>query len=69
MSLISTLIEPHRVTRVFFDCRAVVPHAAELLHIEQAIERSIVRAQADDNAQELGGDAEIWGAAQLAALP
>ena len=36
MSLISTLIEPHRVTRVFFDCRAVVPNPAELLHIHTA---------------------------------
>jgi hypothetical protein len=25
MSVISTLIEPHRVTRVFFDCRALSP--------------------------------------------
>jgi hypothetical protein len=51
MSVISTLIEPHRVTRVFFDCRAVVPNPADLRRIEQAIERSIVRAQAVDDAQ------------------
>ena len=37
--------------RVFFDCCAVVPNAADLRRIEQAIERSIVRAQADDDAQ------------------
>jgi hypothetical protein len=51
MSVISTLIEPHRVTRVFFDCRAVVPNPADIRHVEQAIERSTVRAQADDDAQ------------------
>ena len=51
MSVITTLIEPHRVTRVFFDCRAVVPNPADLRRIEQAIERSIVWAQAIDDAQ------------------
>jgi hypothetical protein len=51
MSVIATLIEPHRVTRVFFDCRAAVPKTAGLRRIEQAIERSIVRARADDDAQ------------------
>jgi hypothetical protein len=39
------------VTRVFFDCRAVVPNPADLRRIEQAIERSIVRAQAVDDVQ------------------
>ena len=48
MSVISTLIEPHRVTRVFFDCRDVVPDPADLRRIEQAIERSIALPQADD---------------------
>jgi hypothetical protein len=51
MSVISTLIEPHRVTRVFFDCRAVVPNTADLWRIEQAIERSIALPQANDDAQ------------------
>jgi hypothetical protein len=51
MSVITTLIEPHRVTRVFFDCRAVVPNPADLRRIEQAIERSIVRSEADDDPQ------------------
>ena len=51
MSVITTLIEPHRVMRVFFDCRAVVPNPADLRRIEQAIERSIVWAQAIDDAQ------------------
>jgi hypothetical protein len=51
MSVISTLIEPHRVTRVFFDCRAAVPNSADLSRIEQAIERSIALPQVDDDAQ------------------
>ena len=38
MSVITTLIEPHRVTRVFFDSRAVVPNPTDLRRIEQAIE-------------------------------
>jgi hypothetical protein len=49
--VISTSIEPHRVTRVFFDCRAVVPNPADLRRIEQAIERSIALPEADDDAQ------------------
>ena len=51
MSVIATLIEPHRVTRVFFDCRAVVPNPADLPRIERAIERSIALPQVDDDAQ------------------
>jgi hypothetical protein len=51
MSVISTLIEPHRVTRVFFDCRAVVANPADLSRIEQAIKRSIALPEADDDAQ------------------
>jgi hypothetical protein len=50
MSVMSTLIEPHRVTRVFFDCRAVVLHSADQSRIEQAIERSIALPQVDDDA-------------------
>jgi hypothetical protein len=44
MSVISTLVEPHRVTRVFFDCRAVVPNPADLSRIEQAVRRSNARS-------------------------
>jgi hypothetical protein len=51
MSVISTLIEPHRVTRVFFDCRDVDPNPADLRSIEQAIKRSIALPEADDDAQ------------------
>ena len=51
MPLISTSVEPHRVTRAFFDCRAVVPKTADLRRIEQAIERSIALPEADDDAQ------------------
>jgi hypothetical protein len=49
--VIATSIEPHRVTRVFFDCRAVVPKTADLRRIQQAIERSIAVPEADDDAQ------------------
>jgi hypothetical protein len=48
MSVISTLIEPHRVTRVFFDFRAVVPSSADLRRIEQTIECSIALPQVND---------------------
>jgi hypothetical protein len=51
MPVISTSIEPHRVMRVFFDCRAVVPKTADLRRIEQAIERSIALPEANDDAQ------------------
>ena len=30
MSVISTWIEPHRVTRVFFDCRDTMPNPAHV---------------------------------------
>jgi hypothetical protein len=50
MSVISTLIEPHRVTRVFFDCRDVAPDPANQRRIEQAIERSFALAGAEDHA-------------------
>jgi hypothetical protein len=51
MSVISTSIEPHRVTRVFFDCRNAAPDPADQRHIEQAIERSIALPQVDDDTQ------------------
>jgi hypothetical protein len=52
MSVISTLIEPHRVTRVFSDCRDTMPNPADRRRIEQAIERSFALPQADDDAEE-----------------
>ena len=51
MSVISTLIEPHRVTRVFYDCRNAAPDPADQRRIEQAIERSIALPQVDDDTQ------------------
>jgi hypothetical protein len=51
MSAISALIEPHRVTRVFFDCRDGAPDPGDQRRIERAIERSIARSRADDDAQ------------------
>jgi hypothetical protein len=52
MSVISTLIEPRRVTRVFFDCRDLAPNPADQRRIEQAIKRSIALPQADDDTEE-----------------
>jgi hypothetical protein len=51
VSVISTSIEPHRVTRVFFDCRNAAPDPADQRRIEQAIERSIALPQVDEDAQ------------------
>ena len=51
MSVISTLIEPHRVTRVFFDCRDGAPDPQDQRRIERAIERSAALPQTDDDAQ------------------
>ena len=45
MSLIATKIEPHRVTRIFLDCRDAQPDPAELLRIERAIEDSARSAE------------------------
>jgi hypothetical protein len=49
--VISTSIEPHRVTRVFFDCLNAAPDPADQRRIEQAIERSIALPQVDDDTQ------------------
>jgi hypothetical protein len=40
VSVIATLIEPHRVTRVFFDCRDAIPDPTDRRLIELTIERS-----------------------------
>jgi hypothetical protein len=52
MSVIATLIEPHRVTRVFFDCRDTAANPADQRRIERAIQRSFSLPQADDDAEE-----------------
>jgi hypothetical protein len=52
MSVISTLIEPHRVMRVFFDCRDAAPDPADQRRIERAIQHSFALPQADDDAEE-----------------
>jgi hypothetical protein len=49
MSVISTLIEPHRVTRVFFDCLDLAPDPADQRRIERAIQRSFALLQSDDD--------------------
>jgi hypothetical protein len=51
MAVISTLIEPHRVTRVFFDCRDAAPDPADQRRVERAIELSNARRQANDDTQ------------------
>jgi hypothetical protein len=53
MSVIATLIEPRRVTRVFFDCRDVAPEPADRQRIEKAIEQSIALAQCDEDLEAL----------------
>ncbi|MGA8192790.1 MAG: hypothetical protein WB902_05405 [Acetobacteraceae bacterium] len=50
MSVIDAVIEQHRVTRVFFDCRPGAPDPRDERRIEQAIELSIAEGQADDAA-------------------
>ena len=52
MSVIATLIEPHRVTRVFFDYRDAGHDPVDRRRIAQAIERSIELAQADGDTEE-----------------
>jgi hypothetical protein len=46
MSVIATLIESHRVTRVFLDGDASSP--ADQRHIEQAIECSLTQAAQEE---------------------
>jgi hypothetical protein len=46
MSVIATSIEPHRVTRIFLDCRDAPPELVDLRCIERAIEQSIAMADA-----------------------
>ena len=44
MSVIDTSIEPHRVTRIFLDCRDAPPEPVDLRCIKRAIEQSIAMA-------------------------
>lgn len=53
MSVIATLIEPRRVTRIFFDCRNADARPADRRRIEQAIEYSIAHGEGDDDAEEI----------------
>jgi hypothetical protein len=46
------VIEPHRVTRIFFDCRDVAPDPADQRRIEHSVERSFVLAETDDEINE-----------------
>jgi hypothetical protein len=53
MPVIDVLIEPNRVTRVFFDCRDAAPDPADQWRIEQRIAYSIGLAQADEDSLEM----------------
>jgi PIN domain nuclease of toxin-antitoxin system len=53
MSVIATLIEPQRVTRIFFDCSDAAADPADRQRIEQAIEASIALAEPDDDVPEM----------------
>jgi hypothetical protein len=53
MSVIATLIEPRRVTRIFFNCRDAAADPADRRRIELAIQSSIALAQADDDVPEM----------------
>jgi hypothetical protein len=46
MSVIATSIGPHRLTRIFLDCRDAPPDPADLRRIERAIQQSV--AMTDD---------------------
>jgi hypothetical protein len=48
--VIANLVEPHRVTRIFFDRRDAPPDPVDERRIERAIEQSVALDQgADDN--------------------
>ena len=48
MSVIAIQIEPHRATRVFFDCSSAAADPRDQRRIELAIEHSIAVAEPDD---------------------
>ena len=52
MSVIDVVIEPNRVTRVFFDCDAA-PDPTDQRRIEQQVARSLALAQADEDEQDM----------------
>ena len=54
MSVIDVVIEPNRVTRVFFDGRAATPGSTDQRRIEQQVARSLALAQADDDRRSHG---------------
>ena len=50
--MIAIQIEPHRVTRMFFDCRNAAADPLDQRHIEVAMEHAIALAEAEDEAPE-----------------
>jgi hypothetical protein len=53
MALIAAQIEPHRATRIFFDCRATDPDPADRHRIERTIRQSIELGKVEDDAPEI----------------
>ena len=52
MSMIAVQAEPHRVTRVFFDCRNAAADPVDQRRIELAMEHSTVHAEPEDGVPE-----------------
>jgi hypothetical protein len=48
MSLIATGIEPHGVTRIFFDCRPADPDRRDEVRIARAVEQAAASAESKD---------------------
>jgi hypothetical protein len=54
MPMIETVIEPRRVTRVFFDCRDAAPDPDDQRRITKAVEAAFALAQDDDDEPDAG---------------
>jgi len=49
MPMIGTVIEPRRVTRVFFDCRDAAPGPDDQRHIAAAVAAALALGETDDD--------------------
>jgi hypothetical protein len=47
MAVIATGIEPHGVTRIFFDCRPAAPDPRDAVRIADAIAQTAAKASAE----------------------
>jgi hypothetical protein len=54
MPMIETLIEPRRVTRVFFDCRDAAPGPDDQRCIAAAVAAAIALGDEEDDEQDAG---------------